>query len=157
MSSKPASARKNDEDKGRVELLSELRWLRDQNARQREIISKFKNTCPDELFNDFVAHRELIEGLRSELRYRQNDIHSQQENPAARIEEAIIKSERDFRAIVTKNADAMVVLDGDGRVQYVNPAAEALFDQPASEIAGKLFGFPLILDEPVEMDVLRKL
>ena len=31
---------------------------------------------------------------------------------------------KDLRAIVTRNADAMVVLDRNGYIQFVNPAAE---------------------------------
>jgi PAS domain S-box-containing protein len=119
MNSQPAPARKNDKDKGKVELLSELERLRARCARQQEIIALYADKGPPD-------------------------------------EKAAIKSERDFRAIVTKNADAMVVLDGDGRVLYVNPAAETLFCMPAREMAGKMFGFPIVPREPIEMYVLRE-
>ena len=63
---------------------------------------------------------------------------------------------KDLRAIVTRNADAMVILDRDGYIQFANPAAELLFNISEPELIGKLFGFPIILQEPVEMYILRE-
>ena len=62
----------------------------------------------------------------------------------------------DFRTIVTMNADPMIVLDGAGYVLYVNPAAEHLFNLPGDEMAGLNFGFPIMLNEPVEVNILRE-
>ena len=66
------------------------------------------------------------------------------------------KWDRDFRAIVDKNADAMVILDGQGSILYVNPAAVALFDLSEKDMVGMVMGFPIMLEEPVDMYVLRK-
>ena len=63
---------------------------------------------------------------------------------------------KDLRAIVTRNADAMVILDRDGYIQFANPAAKLLFNISGQELIGKLFGFPIILQEPVEMYILRE-
>ena len=73
-----------------------------------------------------------------------------------RIEDALHRREKDFRAIVNKNADAMVVLDQTGVIQYANPAALELFNMPESEMIGKMMGFPIVLSEPVEMYVVRE-
>ncbi len=73
-----------------------------------------------------------------------------------RIEEALARSEKDFRTIVTRNADAMIILDIEGYVQYVNPRVESLYNLPASDMVGQLFGFPLLLEDPVEMYVLKE-
>jgi signal transduction histidine kinase len=62
----------------------------------------------------------------------------------------------DFRNIVTRNADAMIVLDREGFVLFVNPAAESLFSLSSGEMVGSNFGFPIILDEPVEVYILRE-
>ncbi len=71
-------------------------------------------------------------------------------------ENAIQRREKDFHTIVDKNADAMVVLDSNGVVQYVNPAAVKLFNLPESELTGKMIGFPIVLQEPVDMHILRQ-
>ena len=62
----------------------------------------------------------------------------------------------DFYKIVDKNADAMIVLDLDGVIRYVNPAGMALFNMAEDEMVDKLLGFPLVLHEPVDMYVLRE-
>lgn len=73
-----------------------------------------------------------------------------------RAEETLRRRDRDFHALVEKNADAMIVLNMRGVVQYVNPAAIKLFSLSRKEFVGKIFGFPILLDEPVELYVLRE-
>jgi signal transduction histidine kinase len=62
----------------------------------------------------------------------------------------------DFYKIVDKSADAMIVLDSDGVIRYVNLAGMALFNMAGDDMVGKMLGFPLILQEPVDMYVLRE-
>ncbi|MGA9140847.1 MAG: PAS domain S-box protein [Methanocella sp.] len=71
-------------------------------------------------------------------------------------EASLKRTVKDLKAIVTSNADAMIVLDRNGYIQYANPAAESLFNIPGQELIGKLFGFPIVLSEPVEMYILRE-
>ncbi len=71
------------------------------------------------------------------------------------VEDALRRREKDFRAIVDKNADAMIVLGLSGVIQYANPAAIDLFNLPESEMIGKMMGFPIMLTEPVDMYVVR--
>lgn len=61
-----------------------------------------------------------------------------------------------FRTIIEENVDAIIVVNQDGISRYVNPAAEALFDRPAGELIGNLFGFPVVADESAELDILRQ-
>jgi signal transduction histidine kinase len=56
---------------------------------------------------------------------------------------------------VDKNADAMIVLDKNGIIQYANPSAIELFNIPEPELLGKMMGFPIVLREPVDMYVVR--
>jgi signal transduction histidine kinase len=71
------------------------------------------------------------------------------------IEETLRRREKDFHAIVDKNADAMVVIDTNGVIRYANPAAITLFNLPEDEIIDHVLGSPIIQQEPVDMDVLR--
>jgi PAS domain S-box-containing protein len=73
-----------------------------------------------------------------------------------KTENSLKQTVDDLRAIVTRNADAMVVLDQKGYIQFANPAAESLFNIPETELIGKLFGFPIALAEPVDMYILRE-
>lgn len=70
-------------------------------------------------------------------------------------EDALRRREKDFKAIVNSNADAMIVLDLDGVIKYQNSATSTLFNLPESEMLGKIMGFPIVLDEPVDMYVVR--
>jgi signal transduction histidine kinase len=49
----------------------------------------------------------------------------------------------------------MLVLDKNGAILYANPAALNLFNLPESDLCDKVLGFPLILQEPVEMYIVR--
>ena len=73
------------------------------------------------------------------------------------MENRLRRREQDLFAIVTKNADAMIVLDRYGYIQFVNPAAVSLFNIPEPDLVGKLIGFPIILNEPVDMYIMREM
>jgi len=64
--------------------------------------------------------------------------------------------ENAFRRLVESSADAMVVVDAEGRVAYLNRAAERLFRRDREEIRGEPFGFPLSTDRATRIDVLRE-
>jgi len=57
---------------------------------------------------------------------------------------------------LTKYPDGMIVLDPQGIVQFVNPAAEQLFDRSAMDIIGQEFGVPLVQGEHTEIEILRR-
>ena len=86
----------------------------------------------------------------TELRYIVEEIAKRKQTEAA-----LRGRETDFRTIVHKNADAILVLDKNGSIQYANPAALTLFNLKESELCGKVLGFPIILQDPVEMYVVR--
>lgn len=58
-----------------------------------------------------------------------------------------------FRSLVENNADAIVVIDKDGMVTFINKAAEALFVRPRDEIVGKPFGYPIDGTGPSEIEL----
>ncbi len=64
-------------------------------------------------------------------------------------------SKASFHNIVEKSADGIVVVDRDGTVQFINPAAESLFGCKAEELLGELFGLPLVKDEVMEVDIIN--
>ncbi|HMK47880.1 MAG TPA: ATP-binding protein [Methanocella sp.] len=101
---------------------------------------------------DFVLHKATdpqsqfsdLRGIIEEIVRRRN------------AESILHRREQDFHSIVTKNADAMIVLSGEGIVRYVNPAALTLFNMTQENLVGKMFGFPIVLSEPVDMYILRR-
>lgn len=73
-----------------------------------------------------------------------------------RAEDALRKSEARFRRIIERNADSIFVVDQQGIVRFVNAAAEALFGYRAEELVGELFGFPIVIDESTELNIIPK-
>ncbi|MCG9967677.1 diguanylate cyclase [Pelotomaculum terephthalicicum JT] len=64
--------------------------------------------------------------------------------------------EADYRALLERNADAMVVVDTEGVIRYLNPAAEILLGRNKEELLGELFDFPVMAGETKEVNITRK-
>ncbi len=60
-----------------------------------------------------------------------------------------------FRALVEHNADALVVIDRDGVVTYLNQAAESLFGRSPHDMVGRPFGFPITAGAISEIEITR--
>ena len=71
-------------------------------------------------------------------------------------EETLQASETRFRSLIEKNADGIVIVDNDGRIVFVNPAAEALFQCTADEFVGEAFKFPVVIGKIAEVDIVYK-
>lgn len=61
-----------------------------------------------------------------------------------------------LRSLIEQLPDGIVVIDDTGVVRFANPAALALFGRPAGEILGGEFGYPLVVDGPPEIELLRR-
>src|SRR5438105_3131853 len=66
----------------------------------------------------------------------------------------LAQSEARFRDIIERNADALVVVGGDGVVRFANRTATALFGKRREELVGASFGFPMVVDDTTEVDIL---
>ena len=71
------------------------------------------------------------------------------------IEQSQSRSEQRLRAIVDRLADGVVLLDGNGTIKFANPAAEELFGRTIEELAGSDLGFPSMLGDAGEIEVVR--
>ena len=71
-----------------------------------------------------------------------------------RLNRELRESEARFRDIIEANADAIVVVDRDGVVRFANHTASKLFARRVTELIGAPFGFPLVVDETTEIDVV---
>jgi signal transduction histidine kinase len=73
----------------------------------------------------------------------------------ARTRRDLERSEARFRDVIERNADAIVVVDQEGVVQFANVVAAELFGRARSELVGSPFGFPMTVGESTEVDVVR--
>jgi signal transduction histidine kinase len=62
----------------------------------------------------------------------------------------------DLRTLVEFNADGLLIVDGEGRVRFGNPAAARLFGRPLEELVGADLGLPLLDGDAAEMDVVPR-
>jgi len=69
--------------------------------------------------------------------------------------QALKESEARFRSIVLWSPDAIIVTDAEGKIEYMNPAAEGVFDRKLESFIGKDFGLPLVDGESTEIDIFR--
>jgi signal transduction histidine kinase len=81
---------------------------------------------------------------------KDNTSMRQPENLALALE----RSEERFRNIIHRSADGIVIVDINGTICFINPAAEKIFCQEAGELIGASFGFPVVAGETTELDIL---
>jgi PAS domain S-box-containing protein len=72
-----------------------------------------------------------------------------------KLEEQLQINKASFYNIVEKSTDGVIVVDKEGIVQFINHAAENLFGHKAEDMIGEMFGFPVVTDEVMELDVIR--
>ena len=68
--------------------------------------------------------------------------------------QALEASEANLRNIIHTTADGIVIVDGEGIIRFVNPAAERLFGRDAVELIGEPFGHPLVTGETADVDLV---
>ena len=61
-----------------------------------------------------------------------------------------------LRAIIERLPDGIVIVDGNGTIRFANPAAERLFDRSAEDLVGTSFGFPVVVGETTEIDIVQR-
>jgi signal transduction histidine kinase len=61
-----------------------------------------------------------------------------------------------LRTIIEGLPDGIVVANAKGKILFSNPAAEKLFGRSASELLGEPFGYPLVVGETAEIDVIQR-
>lgn len=62
---------------------------------------------------------------------------------------------RRFVNLLSDLTDAVVVVDLNGSILYVNPAAEGLFQQNAGALVGSAFGLSVDSGDPIEVELLK--
>ena len=63
------------------------------------------------------------------------------------------QSDRQLQKLITENADGIIVVDRQGIVHFVNPAAQQLLGKSQSELIGESLGFPAVNGDFLEVDI----
>jgi PAS domain S-box-containing protein len=83
--------------------------------------------------------------LREKLRRLEREL-------AARTRD-LARSTAQFRDVIERNADAIVVVDGEGAIRFANAMARELFGANQDDLLGTPFGFPLVTGDTTEIEL----
>ena len=61
--------------------------------------------------------------------------------------------QQQLQKLITENADGIIVVDRQGIVQFVNPAAQQLLNKSSAELIGESLGFPVVDGDYSEVDI----
>lgn len=80
-------------------------------------------------------------------------LHEQEQSHRAirKLNQQLKDSEANHRALLESNTDGMLVVDRDKKVRFVNPAAEALLQQPAETVLNTELHFSITAGETREV------
>ncbi|HBL60643.1 MAG TPA: hypothetical protein DDZ80_19980 [Cyanobacteria bacterium UBA8803] len=71
------------------------------------------------------------------------------------IQMQLQESESQLNAIVNSTSDGILIVDRQGSVRFVNPAAAKLFGRPPAELLNHEFGQPMVVGEVAELGIVR--
>jgi putative nucleotidyltransferase with HDIG domain len=95
----------------------------------------------------------LLEEMANDLAYGILALRSMEDRDLA--QHALQASEERLRTIINSEADGVIVLNREQRIQFINPSASKLLGRKHDEMIGKEFGFPVVSDETTEIDIVR--
>jgi len=70
-------------------------------------------------------------------------------------EQRLLKNETRLKELILNIADGVLVLNEDSVIQFINPAAAALFGRTVEEMQDQIFGYPVTTSESTELNLLR--
>ena len=68
---------------------------------------------------------------------------------------ALNKCESRFKNILSRSIDGVLIVDEDGVLRFLNPAAEQMLGRRAEDLNGHQIGFPVVIGEATEVDIFR--
>lgn len=113
-------------------------------------IRAVKEGAQDYLFKNQLVGDILAPSIRHSI--ERNRILLQLERKQALLEASV----NNFHNILDTHADGIVVVDTEGIVQFLNPAAESLLERDSAEILGTQLHIPLSAPPPTEIELPRQ-
>jgi len=124
--------------KRNVELLLDI------NRSRQETAQKLFN-AKRELEKKNAALEQAKEVLEERVKERTIELSKANEN--------LQNTEANLRTMIKQNADGIIIVDRKGIMRFVNDAAESLFGRKSKELVGEIFGFTVIKDETMEIEL----
>lgn len=67
----------------------------------------------------------------------------------------LARSEKKYLAMIKENSDALLIIDRDGFVRFMNPAAEQLLQVSAESYIGEMFSYPVGEGRMMELELIK--
>ncbi|AFZ15012.1 multi-sensor signal transduction histidine kinase [Crinalium epipsammum PCC 9333] len=112
-------------------------------------VQAVRQGAQDYLVKDEMDGKWLVRGMRYAIERNRLRI-----NLEARTQE-LQHRETNFYNMIATNVDGMIILDTQGVVRFINPAAQAMFGCVAEEILGEKFSYSLTPGKTRELCILR--
>ena len=90
-----------------------------------------------------IPNQEFLARINSFMRLKKafDDLHA---------------SERRLQTIIKHNADGILIVGEDGRIEFANPATEVLFGCAGGELTGEAFGYPIAANTATEIELITR-
>ena len=117
-------------------------------------------------FLRLIAYLHILGYVFTLYKRRKDDLqkaHDELEIEVKHRTDALLKtnqklqaSEVRLRKIITSNTDSIIIVNENGIVTFVNPAAKTLFDRQSEEFIGHKFDFTIDVNRPSEIEIQKK-
>ncbi|MGF1523948.1 MAG: EAL domain-containing protein [Leptolyngbyaceae cyanobacterium] len=98
----------------------------------------------------YVAPIYSLEGHLTHFIGIQNDITTQKE-----AQEALYRREKDLHTVVESMVDDLMILNKEGKIIFVNPATERIFNRRSAELLESSLGIPITVNSRAEINIQR--
>jgi len=104
------------------------------------------------VFTLYQRRKQALQRAHDELEIRVKE----RTDALLKTNQRLQASELRLRRIITSNTDSIIIINENGIVTFVNPAAKALFDRQSEEFIGHKFDFPVASDHSSEIEIIKK-
>ncbi len=77
-------------------------------------------------------------------------------NTVKQLKRKLVASKTRFKNVIERNADGIIIVDQEGIIRYLNPAAERFFGFQAESMVQESFGYPLVAGEQTEIEIVNQ-
>lgn len=71
-------------------------------------------------------------------------------------EEQLLQAQTRLTQVINAQSDAILVIDFNGEIEFVNPAAEMMFGRTTDELIGQVFGYPVASGTDIEIEIVNR-
>ena len=108
---------------------------------EQHLIDAFDQGAADYMTKPFNT-KEVLARVTTHIKLRQQTVELRQ-------------ATEKLDAIVTHVQDGLLVIDQEGMIQFANPAAACMFQQPLEQLVGHNLGQPIVEKNLAQLDILR--